>query len=424
MTDAVVRPPRERDSSWWRTTGWWLVSLVVALLHNGLWATPNLGFVALIARNPGSNPFGEGLAGDYLLTDVSLTRLAWLTGQTQPHEVARLHLVVLLVAWAATVALARLRFGHRSARTLTVLLAASPLVTVSMQWLGQPDPLTGACGIAMVLVRRSRSVVALGVLAGITHPEQALFMAATAGLVRCFLPPTPGPAGSGAPTSATPDPGPPPGAGWSSRVAGWAASVSVAVGGVLAGWLAVQLWFALADITLSTPRSDYLDYGLSAFAEHHLTHPAGLLWTLWGPLWLVIIGVVAVESRRRGDARRAWAVMAVLALLALAPVFVTLDETRVYAVITAPLLAAAAAWIPRSVKDPALAAASAVLLVLTAALPGGFATGTTSWRPQLDTPAMAAFLVDGSVDGTMPEETEITPWLLGPFDLVIPDPPQ
>ena len=95
MTDAVVRPPRERDSSWWRTTGWWLVSLVVALLHNGLWATPNLGFVALIARNPGSNPFGEGLAGDYLLTDVSLTRLAWLTGQTQPHEVARLHLEAL-----------------------------------------------------------------------------------------------------------------------------------------------------------------------------------------------------------------------------------------------------------------------------------------------------------------------------------------
>jgi hypothetical protein len=198
----------------------------------------------------------------------------------------------------------------------------------------------------------------------------------------------------------------------------------VAVGGVLAGWLAVQLWFALAGITLSTPRSDYLDYGLSAFADHHLTHPAGLLWTLWGPLWLVIIGVVVVESLRRSDARRAWGVMAVLALLALAPVFVTLDETRVYAVITAPLLAAAAAWIPRSVKDPALAAASTVLLILTAALPGGFAAGTTSWRSQLDTPAMAAFLVDGSVDGTMPEETEITPWLLGPFDLVIPDPPR
>ena len=104
--------------------------------------------------------------------------------------------------------------------------------------------------------------------------------------------------------------------------------------------------------------------------------------------------------------------------------FVTLDETRVYAVITAPLLAAAAIWIGQGWTDRATRNAAAALLVVTAVLPGGFATGTTSWRGQLDTPAMVAFLANGTIDGDTPEESEVTPWLLSPFDFTIPAPPQ
>ncbi|MGI9579208.1 MAG: hypothetical protein ACR2OH_13485, partial [Microthrixaceae bacterium] len=366
------------------------------------------------------------LAGDYLLTDVSPTRLVWVTGQTQPHEVARLHLVVLVVGWAAVVALARVRFGHRTARTLSVLLAASPLVTVSMQWLGQPDPLTGLCGVAMVLVRRRWAVLALGVLAGITHPEQALFMAGVAGTVRCLLPP--GRPATGDSESAPNSPAPTP--------AGVLASTALAVGGVVVGWAAVQLWFRVSDITLSTPRSDYLSYGLGTFWDHHLTQPVGLLWTLWGPLWLVIAAVAFAGIRRWLAGTPAWWVMAALAVLALAPTLVTLDETRVYAVITAPLLAAAATWLVRSFDTTALhnsttqshpralRNASIALLVVTAILPGGFATGTTSWRSQLDAAAMVTFLLDGSIDGENAQESQVTPFLLEPFDFVIPDPPQ
>ncbi len=164
-TKAIRRGP-------WRLALWWLASMAVAVLHNGLWATPNLAFVSLIARRPGENPFAAGLEGDYLLTDQSLTNLAHRRVSTAPHEIARLHLVVLVVAWAAVVVLARHRFGHRPARALTVLIAASPVVTVSMQWLGQPDPLTAMCGIAMVLVRRRSAVVALAVLGDSPTPNR------------------------------------------------------------------------------------------------------------------------------------------------------------------------------------------------------------------------------------------------------------
>jgi len=121
--------------AWWRLGLWWIASVSVALAHNGLWATPNLGFMAHIARNPGTNPFPESLPGDYLLSGLSMPSLAVALGQTDPHQVARLHLIVLVVTWAGVVALARHRYDFFAARNLTVLLAAAPVVTVSMQWL-------------------------------------------------------------------------------------------------------------------------------------------------------------------------------------------------------------------------------------------------------------------------------------------------
>ncbi|MFV0317970.1 MAG: hypothetical protein ACK5O2_13550 [Microthrixaceae bacterium] len=424
----------DTEPSSWRLLGWWAGSVAAALVHNGLWATPNLAFVSLIASNPGTNPFGGALAGDYMLTDVSLTSLAWLVGQSAPHEIARLHLVVLVLGWAAVVYLAYRRFGYRAARALTVLIAASPAVTVSMQFLGQPDPLTAMCGIAMVLARRWWAVVALGVIAGLTHPEQAVFMAAAAGTLRTFLPPhlPPNPR-SPNPRSVVRDEPVELAAhhrtDGSLRRAG--VGVAAAVGGVLIGRVLTQIWFWVNDIVISTPRTRYLELGLSSFVEHHTQQPVALLWSLWGPLWLVLAALLgAVVLQRSGRAltvvdnvpsgvRTAGLVASTVALLALVPVVVTLDETRVYAVITAPLLAAGALWIAAVLRERVAVWGAGGLLVLTALLPGVMATGITTWRSQFDTPAMATFVLGG----TVPDRLELTPWLLEPFDFVIPDPP-
>ncbi len=442
------------------------------MLHNGLWATPNLAFWSLIAEDPGNNPFRAGLAGDYLLTNLSTSSLAAVVGQTAPHEYARLHLVVLVVAWAAVVALAWRRLGYEVARALTVVLAAAPLVTVSMQWLGQPDPLTGLCGVAMVLARRRWALVALAVVAGLSHPEQALFMAVVAAAVRPLVPPAVSPARSPVigPTGASGEDV------TASTAETWWPEAGIdaiaAVGGVLAGRILTQLWFTVNDIVVSTPRTDYLRFGVDGFVEHHSRQPLGLLWTLWGPLWLVIAGAAAAISvgrRRRSNAnledpeptpemvvisvkrpkRRyqpgvspadraltAWfgsvatrrlAVGAGLAaVLALVPVAVTLDETRVYAVITAPLLVALAVLAARLVPSTMAAWAAAGFLAVTAAIPGGFATGITSWRSQLPTGEMVVFLADGSLpERALRDEAEgdLTTWLLEPFDFVIPDLP-
>jgi len=430
-TDAPRRPDpadvrADPPAAPWRLLGWWVATLAVALVHNGLWATPNLAFMSLVADRPGVNPFRGAINADYLLTNLSLPTLARLLGQTDPHAYARLHLVLLVVGWALVTVLAARRFGYRAARNLTVLMALSPAVTVSLQWLGQPDPLTFTLGLLLVVVRPRRAVLAVAVVAGLTHPEQAVFMALVAAAVRAVLADPPG-------TTEPPDPGRPATgprrarparvhrpAPWGDLARATATDALFAVAGVVIGRAVTEVYFRINDIVLLRPRSDYLGFGVDRFVEHHTQQPAGLLYTLWGPLWLVIAAVVGLRVVRRGrDPRsaRAWAVLAALAVAGLVPVLVTLDETRVYAMVTAPLLVGAAVLLTRE-RPPLPArlapAAAAVLLVVAAVVPGGFATGVTSWRGQLPQAEMREFLRTGDHPG------DLTTWLLGPFDFVIP----
>src|SRR6478609_12066629 len=137
-----------------RLLGWSLLALAVALLRNRAWASPNLAFFSEISRHLGSNPFPRGLDGDYLLTNLLGPTVARALGQTAPHEYARLHLVLLVLGLGLVTVAAYRRFGYRVARTLVWVLAASPAVSVCLQWLGQPDALTLPLAMALVLVRR------------------------------------------------------------------------------------------------------------------------------------------------------------------------------------------------------------------------------------------------------------------------------
>ena len=102
-----------------------------------------------LEREAAGDPSGARLAADdaelhrsqyrHLMRDLTGPVLARLVGQTSPQGYVRLHLVVLLVGLAAVVAATHRRFGYRTAQALLVVLAASPVVTVCTEWLGQPD---------------------------------------------------------------------------------------------------------------------------------------------------------------------------------------------------------------------------------------------------------------------------------------------
>ncbi|MCC6183829.1 MAG: hypothetical protein IT194_04120, partial [Microthrixaceae bacterium] len=317
LADRSPAPPVTGVHEGFRLLGWWCAGVVVAVAHNGLWATPNLEAMSQVARHLGSNPFSGPNAPDYVMTDVLFPVMSRVLGQSDAAAYARLHLLLLVVLWAVVAVVARSRFGYRSARNLVVLLAVSPLMTVSMQWLGQPDPLTATLGILMVLLRPRWAVLVVAVLAGLTHPEQAVFMAAVAAVVRAVL------VDDAVADVAAPADGPSLRTRW--RPVGL--DLAASVGGVLLGRLVTEVYFRVAGIELGRPRTAYLDVGIGRFVDHHLQQPLGLLWTRWGPLWLVVAGVICVRVLRRGvdpGSARRWAVLATAAVLALVPVLVTL----------------------------------------------------------------------------------------------------
>ena len=118
------------------------------------------------------------------------------------------------------------------------------------------------------------------------------------------------------------------------------------VGGVAAGRVVTELYLRVNDIVITTPRTSFLDLGVSGFVEHHLQSNGVILYALWGPLWIGI-AVTAIRFAKSGvawpdDLRRHWLLLGGAALLAVVPMLATLDETRVYSLTTAPLLVGAA----------------------------------------------------------------------------------
>jgi len=382
-----------------------VLALVVAVVRNGIWGTPNLPFFAAIARNWGSNPFPRGLDGDYLLTNLLGPTVAKVLGQTAPHAYARLHLTVLVAGLVAVVALAYRRLGYRPAVALVWILAASPALTVCLEWLGQPDVWTFCLALALPLCRRRWSGFAVAVLLGLSHPEQGLIIALVAAVATALL----SICGSNVPSDVT----------FRTQIAKAGATF---VAGVLAGRGLTQIYLWANDITVSRPRTSYLCLGLRGFLDHHLSAPVPLLYSLWGPLWLAIAALTWRWWRTRSGP---WPWVLLTAALALGPVAVTLDETRVYALTTAPLLVVMASLLAQwsdLVPDARtnrwstrLVANLAVVALM--ALPGMFSAGAAYWAPALRPTEFARFLVDGSVPGGADRTAT---WLLSPFGFRVP----
>ena len=411
MTTVATDPPQRLPDAA-RLGLWGLVALVVALVRNGVWGTPNLPFFSTIADRWGSNPFPKGLDGDYLLTNLLGPTLARALGQTSPHEYARLHLVGLVVGLTAVIAAAYRRLGYRPAVMLLWVVAASPALTVAMEWLGQPDVWTFTLALALPLCRRHVTGFVLALLLGLSHPEQGLVAAAVA-----------------VAAMATTD----------NRVRSIAAWAAGFLGGVVSGRLITQAYLWSNDIEVSRPRTAYLCLGLGGFLDHHLKSPYALLYSLWGPLWAVVAYLTwrwwnVREFGSDTSALSSWPWVMVVAAAGLVPVMVTLDETRVYAMTTAPFLVVLASTLAelspiRSIgessgpspqtapRDARRTLAGVMAVVSLAAMPGMFNAGDDYWAPALRPVEFARFLADGTVPGGPAHTGQ---WLLSPFGFKVP----
>jgi hypothetical protein len=84
-------PPVDPPHAVVRLLVWGIGAAGVALVHNRLWASPNLEAFSRIARSWGSDPFSDASTSDYLLTNLSMPTIARIVGMTAPHRYALLH---------------------------------------------------------------------------------------------------------------------------------------------------------------------------------------------------------------------------------------------------------------------------------------------------------------------------------------------
>ncbi|HEX7928949.1 MAG TPA: hypothetical protein VF678_15240, partial [bacterium] len=308
--------------------------LTAAVLRNGLWVIPNFSLHRLAATNPFVNPIPDDPLGHYVL----YSPLAHLIAHAAHMYGSRAlflayHGLLTFGGMVALLYLTRRLQGDAAARWLGVAFVALPISGDLLMWLGNVDIYTFLLMTLLVLVRNPALACALAVALGFNHFEQGLLAAGSVSVFQWLVQER-------------------------SRVA-----IVLQMLGVLAGKALLSFWFIATGMQVSEGRILHvITRGFGVLANGLLTFQAAA-GSAFSALWPVMI--VAVWELWRQNRKAGMWTVAALAALVVPGMFIALDTSRVYAMITWPLVFALLLWtvsVPFS-KDPLL---SQRLLAITA----------------------------------------------------------
>jgi hypothetical protein len=322
MTDGVrVAVPTgvTRLAGWLATASPWRVLGLAALLRaavTGIWTVPSIDQWLAFTRDP-YGPVELHPDFRYITGSPLGPLLAHTFGAETRFTYGLLHLVLVAAAGATLVVLGRRTVGDRLTNVLVVLLFASPLSSVLLTWLGQPDPVTvgglSVVGLASAIDRRPvRLALTAGaaLLVGLASPEQGLVAVTILGIL-CW---------------------------WGDRPGDREVVVTAAVA-LVVGRAGVAAFAAVSD----APHDSRLAYvernGLGYFLRSLFDNALAVAWSVFAAGWLLVGHAFA---RLRSTFPNPWPVR--LALLVLfAAVATTYDQTRVATLVSWP----AAIWFLR-----------------------------------------------------------------------------
>lgn len=270
-------------------------AFVFCVLSDGLGRSPAFDRFLAMAQSPMSDPVIAG-TGSFVLSSPAGSLIAASLGATRPATFAVLNLALIATVFAGTVWMVRRHHGDDKARTVALVWAALPTSTVLLTWLGQPDPLIIGAGTALVFVANPLAAAAWALLAGFTSgPQAGLLVALLAYATR--------------------------------RRPVW---ILAALAGVAAGAALVPVWQAAAGIEQEVGRAGYLlTFGPATMIRGALSAWQPLLWSLFAGAWPVVGWLVWRDRMVR-------TVTVMVAALAVA--LVTFDHTRVFALVTWPVV--------------------------------------------------------------------------------------
>lgn len=310
-----------------------LLLTVVAVAKNGIWYNPALdAFLEISRQFPEPPNLGPGA---YLLSSPLGPAIAWLLHLDGALAFVVLHLAVLLASAGGLVLLVRRRFGVLAAQVTMVALFCSPLSNLLLTWLGQPDPFTFAGASGLVVLQSPVGLFVAALMLGVNHFEQGVFMVLAAFVLRLK------------------DDG--------RRALFRIGAIGV---GICAGKLALQAYHHRYGITSGGDRLAYATTasGFRRFFDLFAMNFPTWLFSVFNAMWLFL---AAVYLRHRRE------LLVALGLLVLfvIPAVLALDETRVYALITWPVVLWVVLWICCNEDEMLVRRLATVTLLLGVLLP-------------------------------------------------------
>ena len=282
------------------------LAVVVSGLLFGIFPAPFAERFVAIAQNPLSPPDPD----DFLLASPLSPLIASLAGLDTMFRYTAFSFVLLMAsATVAVVSTDRWR-SPTAARLVLVAWFASPVINVELTWLGMYDPWTWTC--ACLLVVAPRWVVGAACLVlGFNQFEQGAFILAAAIGVRWV---------DGRPRSSL----------GRADLAVWVASFAT-------GRLLLSVYLGAAGASPS--RLGYIgERGVGRYVEAAFSDLPTLLFSVYGVLWIPLVLMI-----RSSDQVQRWFFLLAHAILTI-PVLVALDSTRVYALLTWPLVMGCVLW--------------------------------------------------------------------------------
>jgi len=280
--------------------------LVVSFVKTGIWYMPNLDGWRAIAVNPFRNPFIEPY-NHYLFWNWLSPFAAWVLGLQNERPFLYFHLLFSAAFTCTFIALIWTQFEERNARTALVLFLAIPASATAYFWVGM-DSVTLFLMLLLLVVRRHLwLVLPIGVLLGMQHFEQGFvaFGALLLALLLSFIQKT--------------------GSDYSIR---WAIACLV---GVVLGKIILVLIFSHFGIYVNSGRA-YLLQWYRMYVGFFYFHFQYVLWSAFGAAWIAV-----AKYAERGKAALPFLVV-LSGLLLLLPLVA--DETRVFSIVSFPLVAA------------------------------------------------------------------------------------
>lgn len=306
--------------------------LVISALKNGIWHTPNLVvFLEIVRHFPDPPPPGPGA---YLLSSPLGPAVASALHLDGALAFVLLHLGVVLLSSFGLVLLVRRRFGDLAARVTLVALFCSPLSNLLLTWLGQPDAFTFATASALVVLQSPLLLLAAAAVLGVNHFEQGVFIVVAAAALRV-----------------------------NEERRNAVAFAGAMVLGLVAGRLALLAYHHRYAITSGGVRWDVATtLGLSTFFAGFAKNFPAWLFSIFNALWVFL---TAVYLRHRRELLVPLGLLVAFVL----PALLSFDQTRVYALVTWPVVLWTVLWACRNEEEALIRRLATIAVLLGLLLP-------------------------------------------------------